>query len=201
MKVKVVSYYSPRYAVYANKLLQSCLRWDVDADITPVKEFRSWWAGVTAKPRFIAQQLRTYSAYDGVLWVDADGYFVRPVPWGDLKGADVAATRFQWSPGHRMEILTGTIFFANNNRVQCLLEDWERETPKHTASDTPEQDSLVPLMHNWRNTVLFQPLSIEWTWIDDERVREQFPHSIPLVIHQQASRQIRAEEFRRAQAK
>jgi hypothetical protein len=201
MKVKVVSYYSPRYATHANQLRESCRRWDVDAEIVPVKEFRSWHDGVSAKPTFIARKLDLFSAYDGVMWVDADGYFVRPVPWGDLIGADVAATKFQWTPGHREEVLTGSIFFANNNRVKMLLQDWERETKKHTASDTPEQDALVPLLKSWKHSVMFQPLSIEWTWIDDERVKAQFPKSIPLIIHKQASRQVRAEEFRRAQAK
>lgn len=201
MNPKVISYYSPRYSTHATHLRESCRRWDIDAEIVPVKEFRSWHDGVCAKPRFIAQQLEVFRSYDGVLWVDADAYFVRHIPWGDLKGADVAATRFQWSPGHRLELLTGTIFFANNSRVKALLYDWERETIKFTASDTPEQDSLVGLINNWRHSIMFEPLPIEWTWIDDQRVREQFPQAIPMIIHKQASRQIRAEEFRREQAK
>jgi hypothetical protein len=200
MNIKVISFFSPRYAVHANHLRESCKRWSVDADITPVKEFQSWWHGVTAKPRFIAQQLDTFSNYDGVLWVDADAYFVRPVPWGDLVG-DVACTRFQWSPAHRLEHLTGTMFFATNNRVRVLVSDWSKETAKLTASDTPEQDALAPLLAGWRHSISFTPLNIEWTWIDDERVKEQFPMSIPLIMHKQASRQIRAEEFRKSQAK
>lgn len=200
MNVKVISYYSPRYATYANQLRESCRRWNIDSEIVPVKEFRSWWHGVTAKPKFIAHQLELFSAYDGVLWVDADAYFVRPAPFGDIKG-DVAACRFQWSPGHRLEILTGSIFFANNSRVKALLVDWERETAKHTASDTPEQDSLIPLLKAWKHTVVFEPLSNEWAWIDDERFESQFPQGIPIIKHQQASRKIRAEEFRLDQSK
>lgn len=202
MRIKCISYFSPRYSSHASKLRESCHRWNVDAEIVPLKkEFRSWWDGVAYKPKFIGQMLETYSgSYDALLWVDADAYFVRPVPWGDLVG-DVAAAKFQWTPGHRVEILTGTMLFSINNRVKVLAAEWERETLRLTGSDTPEQDSLIPLIKGWTHSITFTPLNIEWTWIDDERVKEQFPMAIPLIIHKQASRQIRAEEFRRDQAK
>jgi hypothetical protein len=201
MRYKLVSYFSPPYAKHAAKLIDSCHRWGVDHEVTPMKAFKNWHQGVSYKPTFIRRQLETFRNYDAILWVDADAYVVRRLPIDDLIGVDIAAAKFQWSPGHKQEILTGTMLFAVNNTVKLFTDQWAKDTKGFSHSDTPEQDSLIPLIASWRNTVSFKPLDIEWTWIHDERVKEQFPTSIPIIVHTQASRQVKAEEFRRDQAK
>lgn len=201
MRLHVISYFSPNYAVYAGKLAESLRRWSIpDQDVTlqPVPAFRSWHDGVSYKPLFIQQMLNQFTQCDGLLWLDADACLVRHLPLGELKGADIAASRFQWSPGHALELLTGTMFFAVNNKVRTLVGEWVEATKRYTYSDTPEQDSLLPLINAWKHTVAFEALPIEWAFIDDDRVRKQFPKAIPIVLHSQASRHTKAEEARAA---
>lgn len=200
MRVKAVSYYSPRYHSYAVKLIESFKRWNVDYAVTPVKEFKTWHDGVSAKPRFLQQALAIHHDYDAILWVDADAEVVRHLHCDDYIGVDFAAAEFQWSQAHKREVLTGTILLATNDRVQTFLDQWARDVKNFKHSDTPEQDALIPLINSWSTIINWRPLDIEWTWIDDERVEERYPGKIPCIVHKQASRQIRAEEFRREQA-
>ena len=200
MRYKVISYFSPEYKDHAQKLKESCSRWSLDAEVIPVKKFKSWKRGVMAKPRFILDALETYSAnYGGILWLDADAYVVRPVPFQELEGADVAATKFRWSEGHKLEVLTGTLFFAITQKVKLFCEAWVLETSKREYSDTPEQDALAALLPAWSSTINFKELSIEWTYIDDDKLKELYPKAIPMIKHSQASRKIRREEFIRGQ--
>jgi hypothetical protein len=200
MNVKVVSYYSPNYWPHAEKLIDSCKRWGLDYEINGVKPFASWHEGVSYKPKYLAQALSFFSHYDAILWIDADAVVVRHLPFDDYRGVDVAASKFQWSLQHKQEILTGTMLLATNVRVQMLLDQWVKDVKNFKHSDTPEQDALVPLINSWSTSINFRALDIEWTWIDDERVKDIYPGKIPAIIHKQASRQIRAEEFRREQS-
>jgi hypothetical protein len=201
MKAKLISYFSPSYAKHATKLIDSCHRWGIDHEVTKVQAFKNWQSGVMAKPAFIRRQMETFSNYDAVLWVDADAYVVRRLPIDDLIGADVACSRFQWTPSHKLEYLTGTMLFAINNATKLFVDQWVKETKAFTHSDTPEQDSLAKLIPTYKNMVGYRAMDIEWTWIHDERVKAQFPTAIPIIVHTQASRQTRAEEYRRDQAK
>ena len=205
MNIRVISYYSPNYSIYAAKLAESLRRWGVlneDVAIEPVKPFRSWHDGVSYKPYFIRQAMERFTNCDGLLWMDADAYAVRHLPLDDFRGADVAAARFQWTPGHPLEILTGTMFFSMEpsrvNMVKAFVDEWVAATARFTASDTPEQDALRGVITAWKHLVMFEPLSVEWAYIDDERVKAQYPHAVPVVKHTQASRHIRAEEHREA---
>lgn len=200
MNIKIVSFFSPNYSSHAGKLIESCKQWGVDHEVSKVKAFRSWHDGVSAKPRFIRHSLDTHSNYDGILWIDADARVMRRLPLDDFQGVDLAVCRFQHSPSHKLEALTGTMFVANNDRVRLLLDDWIKTTKDYKHSDTPEQDALIPLLHQYRNIVQFGKMSVEWVWIDQPTMVEQFPGSIPIIIHSQASRTVRAEEFRREQS-
>jgi hypothetical protein len=200
MRLKVISYYSPNYHNHAVKLIESCKTWGVDHEVTAVKPFKTWHQGVSSKPTFIRRKLDDFSDYDALLWVDADAYIVRRMPIDDFTGVDVSAAKFQWTQGHKIELLTGTLFFAVNNAVKLFVDQWIKETKLFIHSDTPEQDSLMPLINIWRNTVSFKHMDNEWCWIDDDRFEGQFRGKIPIIRHSQASRQIRAEEFRRDQS-
>ena len=100
------------------------------------------------------------------------------------------------------DMLVYTNSMSEKWRVKTFLDQWIRATTKYSHSDTPEQDALLEMVAAFRGTGLaFEPMPIEWAFIDDERFKEQYPSAIPIIMHQQASRQIRAEEFRRDKAK
>jgi hypothetical protein len=170
----------------------------VPLDLTPVPPFGSWLQGVMYKPQFILNALNEiqHLGYDGILWTDADSVFVRKVPWLELEGAQLGYTRFQWSPAHKNEILTGTMYFANDAKVRALVEEWVKITPNFKHSDTPEQDAFAVLMGRWQGHVLLKNLSSEWATINDPEALKLYPKgSIPIVMHNQYSRTFRKQEF------
>lgn len=190
--IPIVSYYSPDYYDYAKRLIESLDKWGIPQTerlIEPVKPFKSWKEGVSSKPEFLRRILALFSNEPGVLWVDADAYAVAPIPFDQLLG-DFSATLFQWSQHHAMEILTGTMYLRNCPPVHAMLDEWIRTVGNFSYSDTPEQEALKPLI----NQVIFSPLPMPWTFIDDDLVREQYPDVKPIFIHTQASRKIRREE-------
>lgn len=189
--IKVISYYSPEYTKHAQRLTSSLIKYSIDYQCIGMPKFSSWHAGVSFKPTYIMNALDNFTNYDGVLWIDADAYLKRWIPWDELEGADVGATRFRWSPSHKNEMLTGTLYFANNAKVRMLVEQWVGETRKYAHSDTPEQDALLNLAHTWAQTILFKDLGIDWTYIDDPLVKQQYPKANPIIVHTQASREIK----------
>jgi hypothetical protein len=196
VKTICVNYYSTdSYAAHAQKLKASCAKYDVELDQRPVKPFRSWADGVCYKPKFISDCLNFYTAstYDGILWTDADSVFVRHAPWGELEGVDIGATRFQRSPMHPNEVLTGTMYFAINEKVKQFVDQWYRATLKFRDNFTPEQDSMIQCLQTWKGTVLFKDLGIEWCYIHDD-FQPLFPKAIPVVKHFQASREFKRQE-------
>jgi len=189
--IKVISYYSPEYAKYAQRLTASLVRFSCDYQVVNMPKFRSWHDGVSFKPTYIMHAMDNFTSYDGVLWLDADCYLKRALPWDELAGADIAATRFRWSPSHKNEMLTGTLYFANNQKTRLLVEQWAGDTKKYSHSDTPEQDSLLYLVQTWGHSILFKDLGIDWTYIDDPLVKQQYPKADPIVVHTQASREVK----------
>lgn len=196
--VRVISYYSTdAYAEQAMKLRDSAGKHSVNLSMTPLPPFGSWFQGVMHKPQFILNALNEvrFLGYDGILWTDADSVFVRRVPWTELEGVELGFTRFQWSPAHKNEILTGTMYFQNNDRVRALVEEWVRDTPRFRQSETPEQDAFLALFDRWRGTVLTKDLGPEWCFIDDPEVHKKYPKAIPIVMHHQFSRVFRQQEL------
>lgn len=196
-RIKTISYFSTDgYATQAMKLRTSAEKYSVELDMTPVPPFGSWIQGVMYKPQFILNALNEirFLGYAGVLWTDADSTFVRKVPWGELEGAELGFTRFQWSPNHKQEILTGTMFFANTDRVRAMVEEWVKETTKYKGSDTPEQDSFLVVWERWKGQVFLKDMGCEWCFIDDPAVFKMYPKAIPIILHGQYSRVFRKEE-------
>lgn len=197
-RIKAISYYSrDAYEAEAMKLRESAHKYSVEIDMLPMPPFGSWEQGVMFKPQYIANKLLEIKGlgYDGLLWTDADSVFVRKVPWSELEGAQLGYTRFQWSPNHKNEILTGTMYFANDDKVRVLVDEWVRMTPNFKSSFTPEQDAFAVLMDRWKGLVFVKNLSSEWATINDPEAKKLYdPKSIPIVMHNQFSRTFRKQE-------
>lgn len=197
--IKAISYFSQdEYAAQAANLRMSCIKWSVEHEIVPKPPFQSWKHGVRHKPQFILDTMlaMAHTAFDGFLWLDADATIERKLPLDQLDGVQLGASYFQWSKGHPVELLTGTMYFSNEEKTRIFVEEWVRNTalvPFH--QETPEQTGLLAtLARGWGAQILFKDLGPEWTYIDDTMVKAMYPKANPIVKHHQFSRAFKEKE-------
>lgn len=194
MKVRVVAYYTnDAYKAEAEKLRLSLGEFNLDYRI--YREGSSQWTweeAVRWKPSFCLRELRKalVEKYDGILYVDADAIFRRLPDWSELKLADFGAHWFQRSKHHAIEILTGTLFFRCNERVDDLLIEWVKATNRLVSPlPTPDQTSIALALRG-RTGITMRDIGPEWVYIFDD-FRAIYPGRRPLIEHFQASRRLR----------
>ena len=195
MAVLVTSFYSPDYVSDAMELARSCRRFNLESRILPMPMFDSWVDGVAHKPKFILDVLETIHDGSGLLWTDADSKFFREPDLSIFNAIDFAASLFQWSPAHAVEMLTGTLFFRKTPRVVDFVKRWTLATPtwRKANLDTPEQLSLKATWEEDRTAkhpLRFLELPREWVFIEPD-FKEMYPAMVPVVQHFQASRRVR----------
>ncbi len=146
MRVLVAAYHTPGpYAEEANRLRCSLEELAIPHVIKCVQfdGANQWKQAVSYKPKFVLDTLMSLPVeYQGVLYTDADSIARRPLPLEELAGCDVAWHKFQWTKGHALESLTGTIYLSRDPRVCAFVQAWNANTPKWMGHDTPEQFSL-----------------------------------------------------------
>ena len=184
----VVSFWTPSYGPYGDKLEESLKRFGIRHSVLEMdSEMSGWSEAVSYKPKFILSCLEKNPCQD-ILWVDADAEFKSKPDWSMIDGCDVAWHKFKRSRNHEAEDLTGTMFFKNTDAVKALVTSWHAVTPVFQKTFTPEQDSLkVCFQHS---TLAHKDMPAEWVWIYDD-----FPTIYgsrePVIVHYQASRVMR----------
>jgi len=195
--LKVVAFYTNDF--YYGKsidLSHSLNRCGVTYEIKKVQGPQTWAEAVSYKPRFILDQMLS-SSCERILYTDVDSKLLRNLPASDLNG-DVSLVRWQRSPHHEEEALTGTLCFRNTMEVRAFILEWAEATEKYRHSFTPEQHSLKEVMAT--SKLNFQFLPPEWCFIFDD-MREMYPDAQPIFEHYQASREYRSLEERKAKGK
>lgn len=131
MKPIVISFYTlgTPYEEEAKKLIDSCLKFDIEADISGVASQGSWEKNCAIKPFFILQKLRQWDR--PVIWVDADAVFLRKPDWSEFAGFDFAVRVNEFLPKtHESRIVSNAIFANNCTATAVLIEKWSDETKK-----------------------------------------------------------------------
>tara|TARA_Y100000310_G_C20578374_1_gene761670 strand:+ start:365 stop:979 length:615 start_codon:yes stop_codon:yes gene_type:complete len=180
------------YEKEVKRLTASFERCGIDHAVQKVSEME-WQEAVCWKPEFILTCLEHFESLDGILYVDADAEFMNEPDFGIFKDCHLAFHEFKRGPHHPVEVLTGTLYFANTPLVKEFLEEWATETQKWRNTDTPEQCAWKSIWKGWENRLVSKPLPPEWVWIYDDfprRYGDRNPDDI-VVKHYQASRRLR----------
>jgi hypothetical protein len=172
------------YASEADELLKTIEQFDLPCRIDCVPNLGSWEANTYHKVEFVASCLDDQPA--DVLYVDSDARFrQRPVLFDDAFAADFAAHIRSGT-----QLLSGTLYFANNAVVRELLKKW-RETNdqqrKH-GSVRFEQDNLRSAFLAMKHRLAFCNLPASYCQIFDIMQGEG---GDPVIEHMQASRRLR----------
>lgn len=155
---KVVSFYTINtpYEKEISNLKESLVRFNVPHDIRGIDSLGSWEENTKHKPIFIKQMLEACN--HPVVWLDGDSA-VKTYP--DLfDGIDTDIAIYYKTTGPTAErfggceLITATMYFANNNRTMALLDMWISEEHRVGQPETQiiEQRALQRVIPLWRGT-------------------------------------------------
>lgn len=185
-KFIVVSYYTKKtpYQQEAAKLEGSLMKYGIPYHIAAVPNLRSWQKNTHFKAIFIRNMLKEFIGVN-IVFTDADSIFhCYPKMFEDLD-CDIAVHFRNWKHG-RNEMLSGTIFLANNEKIRRLVEDWRALNSAHKTEW--DQRNLQRAVNRHRHNLRIIGLPMEYCCIFDDEKRE---FCDPVIEHFQKSRNYR----------
>lgn len=186
-----VSFYTSGtgYEQEAAKLLGSAAKHNVPMTIYPYPSRGSWRANLNYKSALIRRALDENEGTD-VVFIDADARIRSyPILFDELSAAkefDIAAHFFMQSRLERGELLSGTLWIANNEAARRLVDSWHQ-----LALSSPHirhQKCLHLAMQKNEQGYRVCHLPIEYTCIFDTPARRG---KVAVIEHYQASRRLR----------
>ena len=181
-----ISFFTEGYEDVADKLIASLKLQGLIYDVEFVHTKGAWLKNVQFKPSFILKMLKKYAKADAVVWIDADAIVNHyPKLLFDMN-CDMAVHH---KDGR--ELLSGTMYWAVNDRSQKALESWIAQCKKEP--DQWEQRVLQHMMKaNLLPKLVVGELPTDYCKIFDSWERaDRGRKVIPIIEHFQHSRQIR----------
>lgn len=185
-KFIVVSYYTKGtpYQKEALKLEGSLMKHGIPYHIGAVPNRGSWQKNTLFKAIFIRNMLTQFVGVN-IVFTDADSIFhTYPKMFEDLD-CDIAVHFRDWKHG-REEMLSGTIFLANNERVRKLMDEWI--AINRANKDTWDQRNLQRAFNRHKHNLRLLYLPMEYCCIFDDEKRK---FCDPVIEHFQKSREYR----------
>lgn len=108
--------------------------------IYPLISTHSWVKNAQLKARTILQALNELNT--DVLWVDIDAEIRGDISYFDNLKCDICCyyLKSKWDPH---ELLSGTFYFANNDKVKNLVRDWVSLNDNNIEWDQKNLQTLV----------------------------------------------------------
>ena len=174
------------YTHEARELNNSLRKWGLERDIQTVPNLGTWQANTQYKAIFMKGMLRKH-APKPVVYVDADARFRRYPELFDNFAADFAAhwRKFDNNGNRRLlELLSGTLYFANTPRAYEIVDAWIAENKRNP--ETWDQKTLGAVVRRLGDGVVDLPP--EYCAIFDGSMAAD-----PVIEHMQASRRLKRE--------
>lgn len=156
----------------------------------------SWQKNVAEKPNVILSMLDSIPKDKNLVFVDADATIEQyPIIFDEIdEKYDLAFHRLNWETWYkngikRKELLSGTMYFKNNENVRKLLKQWYEDC---IQTDSWEQQVLENILSHPHDLKIFK-LSVEYCYIKTLPDGRE-PHvkcSNPFILHHQASRKLK----------
>lgn len=185
----VVSYYTKNtpYEDEVKHLIASCEKFGIPYEIEGIPNLGSWEKNCCYKPQFILEKMEKING--PLLWVDADGVFVRWPKQLETLTADVGLCIIEELPDlHPCKMITGTIFFNNTKKGKELLIQWLKACQNPEDEEFPDQVALKDLLLN-SNAEIFN-LSTPYFTTHDLVIKEEWARDA-VIVHFQASRTLK----------
>ncbi len=183
MSFIVTSFYTENtpYKKEVLRLIQSARKFNIKFHVKSVVSLGSWEKNCQYKAIHILETLNKFD--ENILWVDADAIFLSYPELFDQMDCDIAYHYLE----HRKEILSGTLFLRNNEKVKGLVEKW---IEINSTNNLWDQRNLQTAMEADGSLVNYR-LPAEYCRIYDNKY--QHLSAEPIIVHYQASRRFKKQ--------
>lgn len=185
---------TPYRDILYSQLIPSLDKLNIKYNIEEIENKGSWLKNVAQKPLTILHTLEKYPEYNCVS-IDSDAEVLSYPKIFDEIGEefDIGLHELDWDSwyqnnSHVKEILSGTGWFNNTQKVKDLVKEWYDRAIKDYKW---EQKVLSGLILEKKDIKIFE-LPIEYVWL--ESLPDGSPPKIkgtPIILHKQASRQMK----------
>lgn len=176
----IVSYYTRNtpYEQLAPGFIKSCKEHKVPFAVAGVKNLGSWQKNTQYKAEFMLKMHKHY--YGPLVYIDIDGKIQAYPKLFEELDCDFAC---HFKNGH--ELLSGTLYMANNEITKELCERWIAKNK--TKPETWDQRTLQEVVNGFRGSLRLKELPPSYCQIFDSMKH----HGAPVIEHFQASRNFR----------
>ena len=180
MGFTVVSFYTEQtpYEREVANLIASLDKLGIRYRVRGVKSQGSWEKNCQYKAEYIMDALTSMDT--DIVWVDADAVVVKyPLLFDDL-ACDIAYHYLE----NRRELLSGTLFFRNNDNARSLVDKWIKVNRTNSRWDQKNLQEVVEADAEIRKLIL----PAEYCKIYDNKLQAV---TDPVITHYQASRRFK----------
>lgn len=181
--VLYVSCYTDVYREEAEGLIESLKKFDLSHRVELKPSLGSWDLNTKLKATYIQECLSDQN--EPVVWLDADARVEQdPVLFNEIK------EDFGCHIRRGVELLSGTLYFANNQRAKDLVTDWIRINKQKIRMF--DQRNLHDAVRRFLNQKLITLHKLPATYclfdliVKHEKIKEN-----PVIWHRQASRRLK----------
>jgi hypothetical protein len=132
-KFIVIGFYTDNYKDSAQHFASSCVAHGVPFYLQRIDDQGGWHKNTSYKPKFILECMDRFNC--DVVYVDVDAEFLKFPTLFDTIQADIAFFKGSVWNDSRIEVLSGTMYFSNNDMVWLFVEAWEHLCKTQTDWD------------------------------------------------------------------
>lgn len=207
MRPVVISYYTEDtpYELESKRLIASIVKFGLEYDVVGIPTMGGWKANTYYKAQFIRNMMDKHPNRN-LLWVDADAAFIQYPALFDHLEEDIGIFIADWAkigkgrykrrlhfPDEKVvtetEVLSGTIYIANNSRSKAFVDAWVDLNKKNYARRPMEQANLQELVFSWKKPLKIKHLPPSYCQIWDTMAYL----GEPVIEHYQAARRLKKE--------
>lgn len=181
--VLFISCYTDVYEEEAMGLIESLKEWNLPHKVEFLESMGSWNLNTKLKTTFIKKML--HEQEEPVVWLDADAR-VRKDP--DLFKTLQDNTDFACHLRMKKELLSGTMYFNNNDKCKKILDEWIKVNEK--KPNVFDQKNLHEVVRRHKD-LRWTKLPHEYCLFDIICRQENKKEKDAVIWHRQASRRLK----------